>query len=158
MAVLLHRLWVSGEVYEPLRKSEGDERSGIEKPGRERIYTEQLGSTAEFRRLRLSPSPTSLVKKEVEDANQVAAPTESRTPNWHRAKIAHTRVRMEGWRQRRLGWTGKIEGPKRERYSPLTRTGLLMEGPWRCECNCDGSICVMEILQQLSGRSDVISF
>ena len=29
--------------------------------------------------------------------------TESRTPNWHRANIAHIRVRMEGWRQRRLG-------------------------------------------------------
>jgi hypothetical protein len=27
----------------------------------------------------------------------------SRTPNWHRAKIAPLRVRMEGWRQRRLG-------------------------------------------------------
>jgi hypothetical protein len=34
-----------------------------------------------------------------EDANQVAAPNESRTPNWHRAKIAQLRVRMEGWRQ-----------------------------------------------------------
>ena len=31
------------------------------------------------------------------------ASTASRTPHWHRAKIAHTRVRMEGWRQRRLG-------------------------------------------------------
>jgi len=41
--------------------------------------------------------------KEAEDANQVAAPTETRTPNWHRAKIAQLRVRMEGWRQRRLG-------------------------------------------------------
>ena len=40
---------------------------------------------------------------EAEDAYQVAAPTESRTPNWHRAKTAHIRVRMEGWRQRRLG-------------------------------------------------------
>jgi transposase len=34
---------------------------------------------------------------------QVAAPTESRTPNLHRATIAQPRVRMEGWRQRRLG-------------------------------------------------------
>ena len=58
----------------------------------------------------------------------MAAPTESRTPHWHLAKIAHTRVRMEGWRQRRLGCTEKIEGPKKERYSLLTRIGLLMEG------------------------------
>jgi hypothetical protein len=34
---------------------------------------------------------------------QVAAPTASRTPNLHRATIAPQRVRMEGWRQRRLG-------------------------------------------------------
>jgi len=39
--------------------------------------------------------------------NQVAAPAETRTPNWHRAKqIAHRRVRMEGWRQ---WWLGKEE-------------------------------------------------
>src|SRR5215467_1290480 len=63
-----------------------------------------------------------------EDDYQVAAPTESRTPHWHRAKIAHTRVRMEGWRQRRLGCTEKMERPKRERYLLLTWTSLLMEG------------------------------
>jgi len=40
---------------------------------------------------------------EAEVDYQVAAPTETRTPNVHRAKIAHKRVRMEGWRQRRLG-------------------------------------------------------
>ena len=32
--------------------------------------------------------------------SQVAAPAETRTPNWHRAKIRSSRrVRMEGWRQ-----------------------------------------------------------
>jgi hypothetical protein len=36
-------------------------------------------------------------------ANQVAAPAATRTPNLHRAKIARPRVRMEGWRQWRLG-------------------------------------------------------
>jgi hypothetical protein len=40
-------------------------------------------------------------KKEKE--HQVAAPTELGTPTMHRAKIAQPRVRMEGWRQRRLG-------------------------------------------------------
>src|SRR5579862_4117132 len=35
---------------------------------------------------------------------------------------------MEGWRQRRLGCVEKINGPKTESYSLLTRTGLLMEG------------------------------
>jgi hypothetical protein len=49
-------------------------------------------------------------------------------PTGTERKIAHTRVRMEGWRQRRLGWTEKTEKLKKERYSLLTRTGLLMEG------------------------------
>ena len=30
----------------------------------------------------------------------MAAPTESRIPNLHRAMNAHIRVRMEGWRQK----------------------------------------------------------
>ena len=39
LAVLLHRLWVSGEAYEPLRKyPEGDDRSGIEKLGRAKEF------------------------------------------------------------------------------------------------------------------------
>ena len=38
------------------------------------------------------------LRKEREVDNQVAAP-ETRTPNLHRAKTAHLRVRMEGWRQ-----------------------------------------------------------
>ncbi len=40
---------------------------------------------------------------------QAAAPAETRTPNWHRAKSAHKRVRMEGWRQRRLGSQAKTK-------------------------------------------------
>ena len=47
----------------------------------------------------------SSVEMERKVDNQVAAPAETRTPNLHRAKqIAHRRVRMEGWRQWRLGW------------------------------------------------------
>src|SRR5215472_8623820 len=34
---------------------------------------------------------------------------ETRTPNWHRAKIAQQRVRMEGWRQRRAWLLGSTE-------------------------------------------------
>jgi hypothetical protein len=53
----------------------------------------------------------------------VAAPDESRTPNWHRAKIAHKRVRMEGWRQRR-GWlNGKREKKSRKEQKALDRDG-----------------------------------
>src|SRR5229473_2422268 len=51
---------------------------------------------------------SSLRKGGAEVDYQVAAPTESSTPNLHRATIAQQRVRMEGWRQRRLGSTAKI--------------------------------------------------
>jgi hypothetical protein len=37
--------------------------------------------------------------KEVQVDNQVAAPTETRTLNLHRANSRSQRVRMEGWRQ-----------------------------------------------------------
>ena len=40
-----------------------------------------------------SPTPTEKVRRE--DANQVAAPTESRTPTLHRANIAHEEC---GWK------------------------------------------------------------
>ena len=44
LAVLLHRLWVSGEVYEPLRNShKGDAGSGLE------FRSGQPSSTAESR-------------------------------------------------------------------------------------------------------------
>src|SRR6202521_6143428 len=49
----------------------------------------------------------SLRKGGTEVDSQVAAPTESSTPNLHRATIAQQRVRMEGWRQRRLGAKAK---------------------------------------------------
>jgi hypothetical protein len=57
--------------------------------------------------------------------NQVAAPTVSRKPTWQRAIIAQQRLRMEGWRQRRLG--EKVRIPQ-EHKTILTPTGLLMEG------------------------------
>src|SRR5712692_7660088 len=59
--------------------------------------------------------------------NQVAAPAETRTPNLHRAKIAHRRVRMEGRRQWQLGGREKLVQRKNKR-TLLTPTGLLMEG------------------------------
>jgi hypothetical protein len=61
----------------------------------------------------------------VEVDYQVAAPTELRTPNWHRAKIAQQRVRMEGWRQRRMS---SKKTTRLEAKIYLTQIGLLMEG------------------------------
>src|SRR5437764_11587308 len=51
--------------------------------------------------------------------NQVAAPAETRTPNLHQRKIAHRRVRMEGWRQCwRLGRREK-SCPTKKQKNPL---------------------------------------
>jgi hypothetical protein len=72
------------------------------------------------------PTLTESVGREVD--YQVAAPTETRTPNWHRAKIAHQRVRMEGWRQGRLGSKEDHSTTKGNYKTDLTLTGLLMEG------------------------------
>ena len=74
------------------------------------------------------PGPGSLRKRGTEVANQVAAPTESSTPNLHRANIAHQRVRMEGWRQRRPGSQEDHSTIKGNCKTDLTLTGLLMEG------------------------------
>jgi hypothetical protein len=73
------------------------------------------------------PAPTETVGTEVD--SQVAAPTETRTPNLHRANIAHKRMRMEGWRQRRLGSKEDHSTTKGNYKTVLTLTGLLMEGP-----------------------------
>jgi len=59
--------------------------------------------------------------------SQVAAPTETRTPNLHRANIVHQRVRMEGWRQGRLGSKEDHSTNKGNYKTDLTLTGLLME-------------------------------
>jgi hypothetical protein len=53
--------------------------------------------------------------------NQVAAPTELGTPTMHRATIAQPRVRMEGWRQRRLGSMGTIWKKKKKKKKETER-------------------------------------
>jgi hypothetical protein len=82
--------------------------------------------------------PSALRKEGTEVDYQVAAPNESSTPKLHRAKIAQQRVRMEGWRQERLGSRAgthtekeknkNILTGKEKRKTYLTLTGLLMEG------------------------------
>ncbi len=71
---------------------------------------QQLSWTAKYSR---SPKPSSgdcvyclahfYPRDGREVAKQVAAPAETRTPNLHRASNRSSRVRMEGWRQWRLG-------------------------------------------------------
>jgi hypothetical protein len=72
------------------------------------------------------PTLTESVGREVD--SQVAAPTETRTPTRHRAKIAHQRVRMEGWRQGRLGSKEDHSTTKGNYKTNLTITGFLTEG------------------------------
>jgi hypothetical protein len=73
--------------------------------------------------------PTPVEERGAEVDYQVAAPAEMGTPNWHRAKIAQKRVRMEGWRQRRLGSNARNPQEGR-RKADLTLTGLLIATSW----------------------------
>jgi len=71
------------------------------------------------------PTPTEKLGREV--ANQVAAPTEARTPTKHRANIAHKEC---GWKDGDRGGLAEweqIHGMKKCKCA-LTSTGLLMEG------------------------------
>ena len=83
--------------------------------------------------------PRFLRKRGTEVDNQVAAPTESSIPTMHRATIAQQRVRMEGWRQERLGSRAGTHREEEKNKNILTRkekrkktyltlTGPLMEG------------------------------
>jgi hypothetical protein len=91
-------------------KEKGRKRDGI--PTAELDRRDQVTATNSW--------PSFLRKGGTEVDYQVAAPTESSTPNLHRATIAHQRVRMEGWRQRRLGSMGKGDNKEEERKNERT--------------------------------------
>jgi hypothetical protein len=78
-----------------------------EKSKKKKIPLEEWSQTAELdRRDQVTATnswPSSPREGGTEVDNQVAAPAESSTPKLHRATIAQQRVRMEGWRQKRLG-------------------------------------------------------
>ena len=84
----------TGERYE-------ERKEALWSPKRDGIQTAELDRRDQVTATKSWPS--TLRKEGTEVDNQVAAPAETSTPNLHRAKIAHQRVRMEGWRQRRLG-------------------------------------------------------
>jgi len=56
----------------------------------------------------------------------VAAPTESRTPNWHRANLLTEECGWKGGDRGGLAEWEQIERKKKEKCA-LTSTGLLME-------------------------------
>jgi hypothetical protein len=78
-----------------------EERKGAYKKRKKKIQTTELNRRDQVTAAKSWPNfhPKTGAKVDY----QVAAPTELGTPTMHRGKIAHKRVRMEGWRQRRLG-------------------------------------------------------
>jgi hypothetical protein len=66
------------------------------------------------------PGPVSFERGNKVDY-QVAAPTETSTPTMHRARIAQQRVRMEGWRQERLGSRAGTHREEEKNKNILTR-------------------------------------
>ena len=110
LAVLLHHLWVSGEVYEPLHNSGNDSCGSCVK--KQNTKQSQNRSRKRKGKGQSRVSVTALIawprfhsaRAEPQGAKQMAAPAETRTPNVHRAKTNRSsRVRMEAWRQRPLG-------------------------------------------------------
>jgi len=107
LAVLLHRLWVSGEVYEPLRNSQKAMRAVA---SRVSIQTAELNRRVQVTATKSwGPTPTE-VGREVD--NQVAAPTETRTPTMHRANIAHKEC---GWKDGDRGGLARTVGIHRKK-------------------------------------------
>src|SRR5712691_3587890 len=105
------------EVFSRMARSRMALETGMHSPWVSRLLRPPSSGDCDNR---LAQPPS---KDGAEVDKQVAAPTETRTPNLHRAKIAHQRVRMEGWRllDSKAAYGRKIK-------PSLTRTGLLMEG------------------------------
>src|SRR5271154_2314290 len=103
-------MWKTGEDRKKEREHTRKKRDGIR--------TAELNRRDQVTAIVPGPVPS---KGGTEVDNQVAAPTELRTPTMHRAKIAQPRVRMEGWRQRRPGSNGRNpqEGKEKKEKNTL---------------------------------------
>src|SRR5207248_7587292 len=84
-------------------------------PSRQLRSGDQIRSESEAKcRVSVTASiawPNLIFRDEVEVANQVAAPAETRTPNLQRAQCSQ-RLRMEGWRQWRLGGKKSLDSDR----------------------------------------------
>jgi hypothetical protein len=78
---------------------------------------------------------------ELQVDNQVVATAETRTPNLHRAKISLSRVRMEGWRQWRLG-RRKTLSNKKQNGSSWLRPAFSWKGISLIDPSCNGEFSV----------------
>ena len=126
LAVLLHHLWVSGEVYEPLHNSSRTTvrprpRKNKTVPGRERQKPKPSSGDCVNRLARVP-----LCKSRTTGDNQMAAPAVTRTPNMHRAK--RIAPRECGWKHGDRGHSAGKNPCLRTNH--LTPTGLLMEGDY----------------------------
>ena len=118
--VVARRSWFEISLWK-IGKGRKKEKGAKEKSKRDGIQTAELNRRDQV--TATNSWPSFLRKGGTEVDYQVAAPTESSTPNLHRATIAQQRVRMEGWRQERLGSKGRNSqgGKEEERKNILTR-------------------------------------
>src|SRR5580658_5960204 len=120
------------EIY--LRKTgkyRKKEKEHTRKKEKERTRKKRDGiRTAELNRrdqvTATGPGPVSFERGNEVDY-QVAAPTESSTPTMHRATIAQQRVRMEGWRQERLGSRAGTHREEEKNKNILTRKKNILD-------------------------------
>jgi len=113
--VVPRRFWLEISLWKT-RKGKKKEKRAYKKK-REGIQTAELNRRDQV--TATGPGPVSFERGNEVDY-QVAAPTETSTPNLHRATIAHQRVRMEGWRQERLGSRARTHREE-EKKNILTR-------------------------------------
>src|SRR5271170_557443 len=124
-------MWKTGEDRKKEREHTRKKRDGIR--------TAELNRRDQVTAIVPGPVPS---KGGTEVDNQVAAPTELRTPTMHRAKIAQPRARMEGWRQRRPGSNGRNpqEGKEKKEKNTLDSYrpshGRHLEGADRSVMSC----------------------
>ncbi|MGC2828837.1 MAG: hypothetical protein WB994_04300, partial [Candidatus Acidiferrum sp.] len=116
--VVARRSWFEISLWK-IGKGRKKEKGAKEKSKRDGIQTAELNRRDQV--TATNSWPSFLRKGGTEVDYQVAAPTESSTPNLHRATIAQQRVRMEGWRQERLGSRAGTHREEEKNKNILTR-------------------------------------
>src|ERR1700693_1073857 len=117
-----------------IRKDRKKEKAHIRKKEKEHTRKKRDGirTTELNRRDQVTAAkswPSFHRKTGAEVDNQVAAPTELGTPTMHRAKVAQPRVRMEGWRQERLGSRAGTHREEEKNKNILTRKKKILDTP-----------------------------
>jgi hypothetical protein len=111
------------ERQEERKRAYTEKRKGAYKK-RDGIRTAELNRRDQV--TATGPGPVSFERGNEVDY-QVAAPTESSTPTMHRATNAQQRVRMEGWRQERLGSRAGTHREEEKNKNILTRKKNILD-------------------------------